>query len=136
METFLSIPQPGNVNGLPSVDLVGGNFFGGLAFSGNSVDLDGSTTNPASNPAGEIQSIATLTGDFTVQFLLAGNNRGAPAETTEVAIGGTHFDLTPANTDGYTQQTLFFKGVSGGRLSFTDLPACPISKATCWTMSW
>ena len=68
---FLSIPQPGNVNGSPSVDLVGGSFFGSLAFSGNSVDLDGST-GTGFDPAGEIQSIQSLAaGNYTVQFELA-----------------------------------------------------------------
>ena len=54
---FLSILQPGNVQGLPSVDLVGPGFFANLAYgSGNSVDLDGSTGS-GNSPAGELQSI-------------------------------------------------------------------------------
>src|ERR1700748_663358 len=57
--TFKSIPQPANVQGSPSVDLVGGNLFGNLAFSGNSVDLDGSTGN-GNKPAGELQSVMSL----------------------------------------------------------------------------
>src|ERR1700683_77746 len=75
--TFLSIPQPGNVQGLPSVDLVGPGYFDNLAYStGNSVDLDGSTGN-GNFPSGEIQSIASLTtGVYSVHFLLAGNMRG------------------------------------------------------------
>jgi hypothetical protein len=116
---FRSIPQPGNVQGLPSVDLVGPGFFANLAFSGNSVDLDGSTGN-GNNPSGELQSVASLAlGNYTVSFLLAGNLRGAPAQTTTVTIGAQSFTFTPSNTTGYTPETLFFTNVTG-QLSFTD----------------
>jgi hypothetical protein len=119
---FLSIPQPGNVGGLPSVDLVGPGFFDSLAFHpGNSVDLDGSTGTGFS-PAGELQSIQSLAlGNYTVSFLLAGNLRGAPAQTTLVAIGGSApVSFTPLNTQPYTLETVVFTGVSG-QLTFTDL---------------
>jgi hypothetical protein len=117
---FRSIPQPGNVNGLPSVDLVGPGYFQNLAFStGNSVDLDGSTGS-GNNPSGELQSVTSLAlGNYTVSFLLAGNLRGAPAETTTVTIGTQSFTFTPSNSTGYTPETLFFTNVSGP-LSFTD----------------
>jgi PEP-CTERM motif len=118
---FQSIPQPGNVAGLPSVDLVGAsNDFGNLAFQGNSVDLDGSTGS-GNSPAGELQSITSLaTGSYTVQFEFAGNERGALPETTVISIGNQSFSLTPPNSQGYTLTTLFFTNVSG-QLSFTDL---------------
>jgi hypothetical protein len=119
---FLSIPQPGNVQGLPSVDLVGPGFYDNLAYgTGNSVDLDGSTGG-GNVPAGEIQSIASLaSGDYTVTFLLAGNLRGAPNQVTAVSIGGTTIDVTPSgNTQDYTSYTLNFTGVSG-QVAFTDL---------------
>jgi hypothetical protein len=116
---FLSIPTPGNVSGQPSVDLVGPGFFDNLAFSGNSVDLDGST-GTGFNPSGELQSIQSLAaGNYTVQFELAGNLRGAPAETTIVSIGGQSQSITPSNTQPYTLETLHFTGASG-QLSFTD----------------
>jgi hypothetical protein len=118
---FQSIPQPGNVAGLPSVDLVGASDgFGNLAFQGNSVDLDGSTGS-GNSPAGELQSTTSLsTGSYTVQFEFAGNERGATPETTVISIGGKSFSLTPPNTQGYTLTTLLFTNVSG-KLSFTDL---------------
>jgi hypothetical protein len=117
--TFLSIPQPGNVNGSPSVDLVGAGFFDNLAFSGNSVDLDGSTGN-GNNPSGELQSVASLTsGTYEVQFELAGNLRGATAQTTTISIGGQSQTLTPANNQPYTLETLIFHNTSG-QVSFTD----------------
>ncbi len=119
---FLSIPQPGNVPGLPSVDLVGPGYFDNLAFStGNSVDLDGSTGD-GNVPAGEIQSIQSLaSGNYTVSFLLAGNMRGAANQVTAVSIGNTTIDVTPSsNSQGYTPYTLNFTGVSG-QVAFTDL---------------
>jgi hypothetical protein len=118
---FQSIPQPGNVAGLPSVDLVSASDgFGNLVFQGNSVDLDG-TTGSGNSPAGELQSVMSLaTGNYTVQFEFAGNERGALPETTVINIGDESFSLTPQNSQGYTLTTLFFTNVSG-KLSFTDL---------------
>jgi hypothetical protein len=53
--------------------------------------------------------------------LLAGNLRGAPDQTTLVSIGGSDpVSFTPLNTQPYTLETVFFKGVSG-QLSFTEL---------------
>jgi hypothetical protein len=101
---FQAVPAPGS--GGPSVDLVGPGFFQSLAFSGNSVDLDG-TTGSGNFPAGQLQSVASLPlGTYTVQFLLAGNMRNAPSQTTQVSIGGTTFSFTPSNTQPYTLETL------------------------------
>jgi len=117
---FLSIPQPGNVTGLPSVDLVGPGFFPTLAPAGqNAVDLDGST-GYGNSPAGELQSVQSLAlGNYTVQFELAGNMRGATAQTTDLCIGTSCQSLTPSNTQPYTLYDLTFTGVSG-QVSFTD----------------
>src|ERR1700733_10094762 len=111
---FQSIPQPGNVQGMPSIDLVGGSYYGNLAYNGgNSVDLDGSTGS-GNNPAGELQSKTSLAlGNYEVQFYLAGNLRGYPGQTTVVSIGSKSFDFNPLNTQGYTLETLYFSGVSG-----------------------
>lgn len=120
--TFQSIPQPGNTAGQPSIDLVGPGFFQNLAYStGNSVDLDGSTGS-GFVPAGELQSLASLpTGAYTVSFLLAGNMRGAPNQTTAVSIGGQTIDVTPSsNSQPYTLYHLYFTGASG-QVAFTDL---------------
>jgi hypothetical protein len=116
---FRSIPQPGNVSGSPSVDLVGtADGFGNLAFSGNSVDLDGSTGS-GFTPAGQIQSVASLAlGTYVIQFEIAGNMRGAPSQTVQISIGGQSQTLTP--TGGYTLETLTFTNASG-QVSFTDL---------------
>jgi hypothetical protein len=124
--TFRSIPGPGNVGGLPSVDLVSNaNGFGYLAYNGAtggvSLDLDGSTGGGFS-PAGEIQSIVSLgLGDYTVSFLLAGNLRGAPNQTVSVSIGGQTINVTPSsNSQPYTLYNLYFSGASG-QVAFTDL---------------
>jgi hypothetical protein len=116
---FNTFPGPGNVNGQPSVDLVGAaDGFGNLAFSGNSVDLDGSTGSGFS-PAGAIKSVTSLAlGTYVVQFELAGNMRGAPSQTVAISIGGQTQDITP--TGGYVLETLTFTNASG-QVSFTDL---------------
>ncbi len=117
---FISIPQPGNVPGLPSVDLVGPTYFDNLAYStGSSVDLDGST-GTGNHPAGELQSTFSLpVGNYVVTFLLAGNLRGATPQTTVIAIGSSSQDLTPPSSQPYTLETLYFTDVSG-YLTFTE----------------
>jgi hypothetical protein len=120
---FRSIPQPGNVPGMPSVDLVGPGFFDNLAYStGNSVDLDGSTGS-GNVPAGELQSVTSLpTGNYTVSFLLAGNLRTSAANpTVAVSIGGETIDVTPSSyLQPYTEYNLYFADASG-QVDFKDL---------------
>src|SRR6266581_8621212 len=84
---FQSIPQPGNVDGQPSVDLVGAsNIYSITTFSGNSVDLDGSTGS-GNNPAGQLTSVMSFApGNYTVTFELSGNQRHSHEETTVVSI--------------------------------------------------
>jgi hypothetical protein len=118
---FLSIPQPGNVNGKPSVDLVGAlNNFGITTFSGNSVDLDGSTGTGFS-PSGELQSTTSLAlGNYFVSFEISANQRSAPLQGVTVNIGNSaasEVTFTPS-TNGYDLMTLVFHNVSG-QLSFT-----------------
>ncbi|HWY63127.1 MAG TPA: PEPxxWA-CTERM sorting domain-containing protein [Rhizomicrobium sp.] len=120
--TFVSIPGPGNVIGMPSVDLVGpADGFGILAFSGNSVDLDG-TTGTGFSPVGEIQSLASLVlGNYSVSFELAGNLRGAFNQTTAVSIGSQTINITPSsNAQPYTLYTLNFVAASG-HVDFKEL---------------
>jgi|SRR5665213_929016 len=118
--TFLSIPQPGDVNGLPSVDLVAAiNSYGITTFSGNTVDLDGSTGS-GNTPAGELQSVVSLaTGNYVVQFELAGNQRGQPNQTTQVSIGTQTVDITPVGNN-YLLESITFTNASG-QVAFTDL---------------
>jgi PEP-CTERM motif len=115
---FLSIPQPGNVSGLPSVDLVGPGFFPSLAFSGNSVDLDGSTGS-GNSPSGQLQSVASFAlGDYTLSFVLSGNQRFVAEQTTTISLGGQSFSITPTD-DVYHTYTHTFVGASG-QLNFVD----------------
>ena len=118
--TFQSIPQPGNVNGLPSVDLVAAsNPWGVTTFSGNSLDLDGSTGS-GNTPAGEIRSLLSLvTGTYVVQFELAGNQRVPGNQTTRVYIGDQYVDINPVS-NGYTLYSLTFTDASG-YVGFKDL---------------
>jgi hypothetical protein len=130
--TFVPIPSS-PVNGGPSVDLVGGSFFGSLAPNAsnapapiqglNAVDLDGSTGTGFS-PAGQLESVKSLlAGSYEVQFYLAGNLRGAQAQTTTVTIGNETITLNPnpvPNTQDYTLYTLFFNTATAGNLIFTD----------------
>jgi hypothetical protein len=118
--TFSSIPQPGNVQGLPSVDLVAAiNPWGVTTFSGNSVDLDGSTGN-GNAPAGELQSVLSLAlGTYVVDFELAGNQRIPGNQTTRVYVGTQFVDITPVS-NGYTHYSLTFTNAFGN-VGFKDL---------------
>ncbi|MGA9601438.1 MAG: hypothetical protein WBS22_14530 [Methylocystis sp.] len=114
---FESIPQPGDVQGSPSVDLVGASNFpdlvAGLPTGVNAVDLGG-TTGSGGRPAGELRSVRYLApGDYSVQFLLAGNPRGDAPDTTEVCIGGSCQLITPAKDQPYTLYNLTFTNASG-----------------------
>jgi hypothetical protein len=129
---FTSVPTTANINGNPSVDLVGGKFFPELApgagapalLAGlNAVDLDGSTGNGFS-PAGGLLSNNTLAaGTYRVSFYLAGNLRGGAPQTTNVTIGDTLIGSTgsvPADQQ-YQLYSFIFSTVGGQQLGFTDL---------------
>ena len=132
---FTSVPAPANINGNPSVDLVGGSFFGNLAPGGsnapnppaplvglNAVDLDGST-GTGFKPAGQLLSNNTLAaGTYQLSFYLAGNLRGAADQTTVVTVGGqTIASIGPiANSQQYQLYSYLFS-TTGGQLGFTDL---------------
>ena len=116
---FSSIPQPGNVNGLPSVDLVAAvNSYGITTFAGNSVDLDG-TTGEGNNPAGWLQSVASFgLGTYTLTFQLSGNQRGTPQQTTMISLGAQSFTITPTD-DLFHLYTHTFVDASG-QLNFIE----------------
>jgi hypothetical protein len=122
--TFSSLPQP-PVNGQPSTDLIGTGFFDLQPGNGNYVDLDGSTGYGNLPFAGVLVSNATFgPGSYTLSFDLAGNLRGAPAQTTFVGMinGGVPqlvAALTPANTDPFALHTYSFS-TAGGQLYFVD----------------
>jgi len=147
---FTSIPSP-SVPGSASVDLVGsvnGSFFPNLAPSAtlDAVDLDGSEGTGFS-PSGDLQSNMSLsTGNYVVSFLLAGNMRGAPPQTTTISIGSQSFALTLPSSQGYTLFTHTFTNASGA-LSFVesgpaseqgsllaDVSVANVPEASTWAM--
>lgn len=105
--------------GTASVDLVGPAYYGYLAYNGgSSVDLDG-TTGSGNDPTGQLTSVQSLAlGNYTVSFLLSGNQRGYANQVTTVTIGDQTFSVTPDGT--YKLYTFDFVGVSGN-LIFADL---------------
>jgi hypothetical protein len=118
---FRSIPQPGNVNGFPSIDLVANGTFGITTLGGNAVDLDGSTGS-GNNPAGELQSVTSLgLGTYVVQFDLSGNQRTSVPQQTVVSIGTQSINLGfLAENAPWTLYSFTFTGASG-QVAFTDL---------------
>src|SRR6185369_10906931 len=93
--TFLSTAAPG------SIDIIGTGFFDLQPGHGNYVDLDGSSGS-GHNPAGQLTSVATFgPGNYTLTFALAGNLRGAPAQTTTVSLGSFSQTFSPLNTAGF-----------------------------------
>ncbi len=99
-----------------SVDLVGPGFFQSLANPpGNSVDLNGST-----GMVGTLQSTGSFgPGNYTLSFLLAGNMRGDPANTTTISLGSWSTALTLSSSVPYTPETFTFT-TTGGKLSFAN----------------
>ena len=103
-----------------SVDLVGLGYFGQFAYppphsTGNSVDLDGSTSR-----AGTLSSIQAFgPGTYTLSFLLAGNSRGDVPKTTTISLGDWSVALALPSSSPYTDYTYTFT-TSGGTLSFGD----------------
>ena len=123
---FTSVPATANQTGKPSVDLIGPGFFGELAPGGalsglNAVDLDGSTGS-GFTPAGSLQSNDSLAaGTYQVSFYLAGNLRGAPAQTTNVTVGNQLIAaIGPVPNNQQYQLYSFIFSTTGGQLSFTD----------------
>jgi len=113
---FTSTSPPG------SVDLIGqGGVFNFLPGHGSYVDMDGSSGS-GNDPAGQLTSVVTLAaGSYSLTFDLAGNQRGAAAQTTRVTLGNFSVDipLVPANA-GFSTYTYNFT-TTGGNLVFTEL---------------
>jgi len=112
-----------NVSGQPiSTDLIGSsNFFDFLPGHGRYVDLDGSTGNNH-NPAGILSSKVSFgPGDYTLSFLLAGNQRGQTPRYTDVFLGTDLIvSLIPAANAPFTLFTYNVSSVSGGKLIFSQ----------------
>jgi hypothetical protein len=103
-----------------STDLIGNpDYYDFQPGHGRYVDLDGSTGSN-NDPAGVLQSNSTFAaGTYTLTFDLAGNLRGAPAQTTTVSLGSWSVDLTPANNAGFNTFSYTFT-TTGGNLTFLE----------------
>jgi hypothetical protein len=113
---FTSTGAPG------SVDLIGSPppFFDLQPGNGYYVDLDGSTGG-GHDPAGQLTSTGIFgPGTYTLQFLLAGNLRGAPDQSTTVNLGDFSATLTPSSTTAFTLQSFTFTTTVAGNLVFTE----------------
>ncbi len=112
--TFLSTAAPA------SIDIIGTGFFDLQPDNGNYVDLDGSSGNGHAT-AGQLTSVATFgPGDYTLTFDLAGNLRGAAAQTTTVSLGSFSQVFSPASNAGFALQTVHIHTTTGGSLQFTE----------------
>ncbi len=112
--TFNSTAAPG------SVDLIGTGFFDLYPGHGNYVDLDGSSGS-GNNPAGQLTSNATFgPGSYKLSFLLGGNARGAPDQTTTISLGGFTTSITLASGDPLKLYSFDVTTATAGRLVFTE----------------
>ena len=109
-----------------TVDVVGGTFYGSLAFQGNSIDLNGSPG------VGAITSLGTIgPGSYTLSFELSGSQRGSldsTSKTTTITLGSfsTSYTLppgsgTPVGASGYTLYSIPVTTTIAGKLIFADL---------------
>lgn len=105
-----------------STDLIGAvGFFDFLPGNGRYVDLDGSTGG-GHDPAGILQSVVSFgPGDYTLSFRLAGNQRNAPVNPTEIFFGTSLIaSLAPASNVPFTLYTYNFTSTTGGHLIFSQ----------------
>ena len=113
---FNSTSPPGSVDLIPvgsQFDLQPGNGF--------YVDLDG-TTGGGNNPAGQLTSNASIgAGTYTLTFDLAGNLRGASAQTTKISLGDWSTTLTPAANAPFGLESFTFTTTTAGNLQFTEM---------------
>ncbi|HEV2650387.1 MAG TPA: PEP-CTERM sorting domain-containing protein [Rhizomicrobium sp.] len=121
--TFSPIPGA-PVQGVPSVDLIGGASFGELCggpSTNHCIDLDGSTGS-GNNPTGEIQSAMTFAaGHYHLTFTLGGNARGAADQTTVISLGDFTQSISLASADPQTLVTYDFVTTTTGTLNFKDI---------------
>lgn len=112
---FKSTSPPGSVDLIPvgsQYDFQPGNGF--------YVDLDG-TTGDGHNPAGQLTSVQSIgPGTYTLTFDLAGNLRGATAQTTTISLGSWSTTVAPANTQPFQLYSYTFTTTTAASLVFTE----------------
>jgi len=103
-----------------STDLIGTGFFDLYPGHGNYVDLDGSS-GIGNLPAGQLTSTASFgPGSYTLSFLLGGNARGAPDQTTTISLGDFTTSITRASGDPLKLYSFSFTTAAAGNLIFTE----------------
>ena len=105
-----------------SVDLIGvGGGFDFIMGHGGYIDLDGSSGSN-NNPAGQLTSKTVFgPGTYTLTFDLAGNRRGAMAQTTDVTLGDFSTSIGPEPQGlGFQTFTFTFTTTVAGSLVFTE----------------
>jgi hypothetical protein len=129
---FASTSPSYNVPNIASIDIIGsgasGSFFDLLPNNGYYVDLDGSSGYGNKPLAGQLTYKGTfLPGNYVLTFELAGNQRGAGAQTTEVLAGtsSTTFAFVPS-TQGFTTETIDFTATAASNiLQFDEIGPLP-----------
>ena len=118
---FTSVAVPQGNGQVSSTDLIGPGFYNYCqAGQGNCVDLDGSTGS-GNYPAGELQSTSTFAaGNYGVAFTLSGNDRGAPAQTTDIYLGTTLVASITLDSSTPWKSYYYSTSTSGGNLTFVE----------------
>jgi hypothetical protein len=129
---FLSTSPSYNKPNEASIDIIGsgpsGTSFDILPGNGYYVDLDGSSGYGNKPLAGQLTYKGTFApGNYVLTFDLAGNQRGAGAQTTEVLAGtsSTTFALIPSS-QGFTTETIDFTATATSNiLQFDEIGPLP-----------
>ncbi len=132
-DTYFSSTSPSNnVPNIASIDIIGsgpsGTSFDLLPGNGYYVDLDGSSGYGNKPLAGQLTYKGTFApGNYTLVFELAGNQRGAGAQTTEVLAGNVSqtYALVPSS-QGFTTEVIHFTSTgSDNGLQFDEIGPLP-----------
>ena len=123
--------DPENAPNAASVDIIGsgpnGTSYDLLPGNGYYVDLDGTSGNGNLPFAGQITSYGTTgtfaAGNYVLTFELAGNQRGAPTQTTVVDFGSFSTTVTPtSSSQGFETYTFNVDNtLNGAHLQFSDI---------------
>jgi hypothetical protein len=126
--TSTTLPARYSAPGPASTDLIGsgagGTSFDLLPGNGYYVDLDGSSGNGNLPYAGQLTYTGTFApGKYVVTFDLAGNQRGAPAQSLDLVAGSGSTQYTDVpSTQGFTKETFYFTATAAqNSLQFSEL---------------
>jgi hypothetical protein len=120
---FTSTSPLENSPNAASIDIIGaGAGFDLLPGHGLYVDLDGSSGSGNTPVFGQLTSTATFgPGAYTLTFDLAGNQRGAAAQTTTVTFGGLSYTISDvASSQGFTPYSFTFNTTSDAQLMIVE----------------